>query len=139
MEKSRNSLMLRWSVLPLLWFLLPGFTVANNLHTLSCSPDMYFKGDRDLKAGITAVLQNLVQNTAASNPLPTKFQYPADDPHVYGAAFCRWPDEPEACGQCLRMARKIVLHGCYHRAGAEFHNKLCYLRFEFYNFMDVTI
>ncbi|CAL1408722.1 unnamed protein product [Linum trigynum] len=97
---------------------------------------MYFRGDRDLKASIAVVLQNLIQATAApgGSEIQWGFHYPADDPHVYGASFCQSSDKPADCGRCLRMARNMLLHGCFHGAGAEFYSELCYLRFEFYNF-----
>ncbi|CAI0554121.1 unnamed protein product [Linum tenue] len=134
MEKSRNSLMLCFSAM-MLWFLSAAAAAAGYLYTLSCSPDKYFKGDNELRTGITVVLQNLVQYSSdAGGPhLNWEFQYPADDPHVYGAAFCPWP-EPEECGRCLRRARKTLLHECYHSAGAVFRSELCYMRFEFYSF-----
>ncbi|CAL1408723.1 unnamed protein product [Linum trigynum] len=138
MEKNRNSLMLCFSAM-LLWFLSAVAAGGGYLYT-SCSPDKYFKGDNELRTGITVVLQNLVQYSS-SDPGGTEinweFQYPADDPHVYGVAFCGRP-EPEECRWCLRRARKMLLHACYHSAGAEFRSDLCYMRFEFYNFHKRT-
>ncbi|CAL1380569.1 unnamed protein product [Linum trigynum] len=100
---------------------------------------MYFKGDHDLKAQIKIVLQNLLEKTnyAASkeSDIRSTFEYPSYDPHVYGSAFCQ-RSKPEDCAQCLRTAKKMLLRGCYHNSGAEFYSELCFLRFEFYNFIS---
>ncbi|CAI0553771.1 unnamed protein product [Linum tenue] len=124
MEKSRNSLMLCFSAM-LLWFLSAAAGAAGYLYTLSCSPDKYFKGDNELRTGITVVLQSLVQHSSdpGGTEINWEFQYPAADPHVYGGSFCRLP-EPEECGRCLRRARKTLLHECDHSAGAEFRSEV---------------
>ncbi|CAL1361736.1 unnamed protein product [Linum trigynum] len=102
-----------------------------------CSDDKYFKGDHDLKASIKAVLGGLLEKTTASadSDIESKMQHPADNPRVYGAAFCE-KSPTEACAHCLRVAKKQLLRGCDHTAGAEFYSELCYLRFEIYNFLN---
>ncbi|CAL1380570.1 unnamed protein product [Linum trigynum] len=98
---------------------------------------MYFKGDHELKANTKILLHDLLERTTASkdSDIETKLQYPADKPHVYGAAFCQ-KSEPAACVACLKAAKRQLLRGCYHSAGAEFYSELCYLRYEIYNFMS---
>ncbi|CAL1412312.1 unnamed protein product [Linum trigynum] len=80
---------------------------------------------------------NCFEQTTASgdSDIETKLQHPADKPRVYGAAFCE-KSPPESCKHCLRAAKKELLHGCDHAAGAEFYSELCYLRFEIYNFLS---
>ncbi|CAI0561289.1 unnamed protein product [Linum tenue] len=117
--------------------LLLTVVVADDPSAIYCSDDKYFKGDHELKASIKAVLGQLLEQTTASgdSDIETKLQHPADKPRVYGAAFCE-KSPPESCKHCLRAAKKELLHGCDHTAGAEFYSELCYLRFEIYNFLS---